>query len=80
MFSPLPITECFDDINFACSENERVRKEIHQYLNLGERTKLTKEEIDYLLKTKISYWNEMISNYKKIIATEYDFDHDPVGE
>ena len=22
MLSPLPITECFDDIDFACSENE----------------------------------------------------------
>lgn len=80
ILSPLPITESFDDIDFACSENERVRKEINQYLDLGERTKLTKEEIDYLLKTKISYRNEMISNYKKIIATEYDFDNDPVGE
>ncbi len=80
MLSPLPITECFDDIDFACSENERVRKEINQYLDLGERTKLTKEEIDYLLKTKTSYRNEIISNYKRIIAMEYDFDNDPVGE
>lgn len=79
ILSPLPITECFDDIDFACSENERVRKEINQYFDLGERKKLTKEEIDQLLKIKIDYRKEIISNYKKIVATEYDFDNDPVG-
>lgn len=80
ILSPLPITECFDDIDFACSENERVRNEINQYFDLGERKKLTKEEIDHLLKVKIDYRNEMISSYKKIVATEYDFDNDPAGE
>lgn len=80
ILSPLPITECFDDIDFACSENERVRKEINQYFDLGERTKLKKEEIDHLLKVKIDYRNEMISNYKKIVVAEYDFDKDPAGE
>ena len=76
----MPITECFDDIGFACAENERVRNEINQYLDLGDRTKLTKEEIDYLLKEKIDYRNEMISSYKKIVVKEYDFINDPAGE
>lgn len=80
ILSPLPITECFENIDFACSENERVRKEINQYFDLGERTKLKKEEIDHLLKVKINYRNEMISNYKKIVAAEYDFDKEPAGE
>lgn len=80
ILSPLPITECFDDIGFACAENERVRNEINQYLDLGDRTKLTKEEIDYLLKEKIDYRNEMISSYKKIVVKEYDFINDPAGE
>ena len=80
ILSPLPITECFDDIDFACFENERVRTEINKYFDLGERTKLTKEEIDHLLKVKIDYRNAMVSNYKKIVATEYDFDNDPAGE
>lgn len=80
ILSPLPITECFDDIDFACSENERVRKEINQYFDLGERTKLKKEEIDHLLKVKINYREEMIFNYKKIVVAEYDFDKDPAGE
>ena len=80
ILSPLPITECFDDIDFACSENERVRNEINQYFDLGERKKLTKEEIDHLLKVRIDYRNELISTYKKIVVTEYDFDNDPAGE
>lgn len=80
ILSPLPITECFDDIDFACSENERIRNEINQYFDLGERKKLSKEEIDHLLKVKIDYRDEMIATYKKIVAKEYDFDNDPAGE
>lgn len=80
ILSPLPVTEYFDDIGFACAENERVRTEINKYLDLGDRTKLTKKEIDHLLKEKNDYRYEIVSNYKKIVVKEYDFIKDPAGE
>ena len=80
ILSPLPIAEEFSDIEFACSENQRVRDEVNALLDLGNRRKLKKEEIYYLLKSKLNFRNEIINKYKNITVSEYDFEKDPAGE
>lgn len=39
ILSPLPIADTFDDIDWICQENERVREEINSYFDLGKKTK-----------------------------------------
>lgn len=80
ILTPLPIAESFDDIDFACSENKRVRDEINKFFDLGNRKKLLKSEINYLLKHQINYRKTIIKKYKDLVISEYDFDNDPAGE
>ena len=80
ILSPLPIAEDFDDINYICGENQRVRDTINQYFDLGTREKLTKKEILSLLQTSEDFKVAMITSYKNIPKTAYDFNEDPVGE
>lgn len=80
LLTPLPIAEDFADIEFSCSENERVRREINEYFDLGGRSKLQKSEIEYLLKNKLDYRTELTKTYKKATGKVYDFEKDPLGE
>lgn len=80
ILTPLPVAEDFDDIDVACSENERVRRDINEYLDLEGRTKLTKSEMRKLLIEKVPYRQVVVSNYKNFSPTEYDFDKDPTGQ
>ena len=80
ILSPLPVAEDFDDINFICGENQRVRDTINQYFDLGARQKLSKKEILSLLQRSEEFRNSLISSYKKIPKKIYDFNEDPAGE
>jgi hypothetical protein len=80
ILSPLPVAEEFGDIEFACSENKRVRDEINEILDLGNRSRLSKEEVYYLLKTKLEFRDEVIKKYKNMVLPKYDFETDPKGE
>lgn len=80
ILSPLPVAECFDDIDFICGENQRVRDEINEYFDLGGRSKIRKADIlDYMHRSK-TFRQTLISAYKSFPAQTYDFDADPAGE
>lgn len=80
ILSPLPVAESFDDIDFICWENQRVRDEINAYFDLGNRKKLSKAEILLYMRQSKSFREALISSYKALPVQPYDFDLDPAGE
>lgn len=80
ILSPLPIADSYDDIDFSCAENERVRNDINQYFDLGARKKLRKEEINSLMINNLQFREQIIEAYKKIAPDDYDFAIDPAGQ
>jgi len=80
ILSPLPVAECFDDIDWICHENERVRKEINEYFDLGKKTKLHKSQILALMHSSLSFRSALVTAYKTIPKSAYDFSADPAGE
>jgi len=45
ILSSLPVASEYDDIDYICLENERVRKDINAYFDLGGRKKLKKKKL-----------------------------------
>ena len=80
ILSPLPVVEDFDDIDMVCRENQRVRDEINSYMDLGNRNKLSKNEIFSLMCDNTFFRNSLISAYKDAPRVAYDFSSDPSGE
>jgi len=80
ILSPLPVADAYDDIDWICAENERVRQEINTYFDLGRRKKLSKIEVYSLMKSNPSFRAALISAYKAAPALPYDFEKDPAGE
>lgn len=80
ILSPLPIANEYDDIDFSCEENERVRNEINAYFDLDGRKKLKKEEIYELMINCIPFRNQLVDSYKSICPEIYNFDEDPIGQ
>lgn len=80
ILSPLPVAESFDDIDFICWENQRVRDEINAYFDLGNRRKLSKAEILSYMRQSKTFRQALISSYKALPVQPYDFDTDPAGE
>ena len=80
ILSPLPIADSFDDIDWICHENERVREEINSYFDLGKKTKLHKSQILALMHSSISFRTALVSAYKTAPKNTYDFSTDPAGE
>lgn len=80
ILSSLPIAQDFDDIDFICSENQRVRDIINEYIDLGERKTLSKSEILHLIKNNVEFRRALLASYKAVEKVPYDFQSDPVGE
>lgn len=80
ILSPLPVAEGFDDIDWICQENERVRKEINAYFDLGNKKRLHKSQILSLMHSNLSFRSALVTAYKTIPKTAYDFSIDPAGE
>lgn len=80
ILSPLPIAESFDDIDFICAENQRVRNEINAYFDLGNKKKIRKSDILSYMHYSKTFRKALISAYKTFPAEPYDFDADPAGE
>lgn len=80
ILSPLPVADCFDDIDYICGENQRVRDEINAYFDLGDRRKLSKADIKFYMKNNQTFRRTIITSYKQVKVQPYDFDTDPVGE
>lgn len=64
ILSPLPIADTFDDVDWICQENERVREEINSYFDLGKKTKLHKSQILTLMRNSTSFRTALIAAYK----------------
>lgn len=80
ILSPLPLANGFDDIDRICCENERVRKEINAYFDLGNKRKLHKSDILALMKSDLSFRAALVTAYKNAPKIAYDFSDDPAGE
>ena len=80
ILSPLPVAESFDDIDWICQKNERVRQEINAYFDLGNKKRLHKSQILSLMHSNLSFRSALVTAYKTIPKTAYDFSIDPAGE
>lgn len=80
ILSPLPVAESFDDVDWICAENQRVRDEINAYFDLGNRKKLHKSEILSLMLHSDMFRNSLVDAYKGTPKKVYDFSLDPSGE
>lgn len=80
ILSPLPTADSFYDIDQICQENERVRKEINEYFDLGKKSKLQKTQILSLMHKSPTFRNALVTAYKEMPKTAYDFSDDPAGE
>ena len=79
ILSPLPIAYDFDDIDLVCAENDRVRNDINEIIDLGKVKKLTKKQIQKLLLTCPSYKSELLKQYSNSAKVPYDFKTDNSG-
>lgn len=80
ILSPLPVAEDFDDIDYICQENERVRQEINAYFDLGQKKKICKADILLMMKRNEGFRSALINTYKTTPRNKYDFTIDPAGE
>lgn len=80
ILSPLPVVDCFDDIDFICGENQRVRDEINAYFDLEGRSKLHKSDILNYMHSNENFRKSLLSSYRNFPAEKYDFSLDPAGE
>ncbi|NMC57197.1 MAG: hypothetical protein GYA50_08265 [Eubacteriaceae bacterium] len=81
LLNPLPIANCFNEIENICTKNQEMRDKMNALFNFGDRRKkLSKEEINFLMKFNSEFRNAIIKAYKEFNIRPYDFDVDPVGE
>lgn len=80
ILSPLPVAEDFDDIDLICQENERVRQEINAYFDLENKKKIHKSEILSLMHKNLGFRSALVTAYKSLPKSAYDFSIDPAGE
>jgi hypothetical protein len=64
VLSPLPVFEDFDSIDIICAMNEQMRREINAFFDLGQRSKLSKEEIYSLMKSNPDFREALLAALK----------------
>ena len=79
----LPVASQWEDIDYVCSLNHEVRKQLND--NIGEQwselsTKDKKAELRKLLLKDQKLFELLIEDYKNEHLEEYDFEADPKGE
>lgn len=80
ILSPLPIATCFEDIDFVCTENERVRNEINKYFDWDDRKKIKKSDIMLYLKVNKDFRHAFIEAYKNMPKEMSDYLESNSGE
>ena len=80
ILSPLPIATCFEDIDFVCTENERVRNEINKYFDWDDRKKIKKSDIMLYMKVNKDFRSALIDAYKNVPKEVVDFLESNSGE
>lgn len=76
LLTPLPIAECFDDIEWVCMENQRVRDIINDYVDLENNSKLSKDKILVIMKKHPEFVQQLINRYTSCEKKYYDFNTD----
>lgn len=79
ILSPLPIANNFNDIDYVCSQNEKVRNDINKIIDLGSEKKLSKQQLTELLLSCPKFKTELLSKYSTLKIPPYDFKKDPSG-
>lgn len=78
--SPLPIAHSFADIDYVCSENQRVRDAIDQYVNWKQDPKPTKSDIFRWMKENRDFREAILEAYKLHPRKACDFSKSQSGE
>lgn len=80
ILSPLPIAKSFEDIDYVCTENQRVRDEINKYVDIDSTKKITKSEIRTMMIENKDFRNALISAYQTAPRKAFDFYKSQTGE
>lgn len=80
ILSPLPVATCFEDIDYVCQENERVREEINAFFDWNTRKKITKAVIFRHMKANKSFRDAFVDAYKDTPKKPYNFSDSHAGE
>jgi hypothetical protein len=80
---PLPIAECWEDIDFICSHNESLRNRVNEIIGdtwKQATTRVRKSELRSTLLRHPALIEDLINQYREKPAETYDFNKDPAGE
>lgn len=80
LLSPLPIAKSFEDIDYVCTENQRVRDEINKYIDTDNSKKFTKSDILTMMIENKDFRDAFISAYKSALREAFDFHKSQSGE
>lgn len=80
---PLPVAYDWDDIDYVCAHNREVRDRVNQIIGNTWKNathNISKRVLREALLKNPEALRDLISQYRKKPAEEYDFDRDPAGE
>lgn len=80
ILSPLPIAKSFEDIDYVCTENQRVRDEINKYIDTDESKKFTKSDIRTMMIVNKDFRDALLFAYKSVPHEAFDFYKSQSGE
>ncbi|MBR1868040.1 MAG: hypothetical protein IJ800_05630 [Clostridia bacterium] len=80
ILSPLPIAKSFEDIDYVCTENQRVRDEINKYVDIDGSKKFTKSDIRTMMIVNKDFRDALVSAYKSAPREAFDFYKSQSGE
>lgn len=80
ILSPLPIAECFGDIDYICGENQRVREELNKFIDPDVSQDFSKTDIRNMLIRNQDFRNAFLSAYKDYPREACDFSQSKSGE
>lgn len=80
ILSPLPIAKTFEDIDYVCTENQRVRDEINKYVDINDSKKFTKSDIRTMMVLNKDFRDALLSAYKSAPREAFDFYKSQSGE
>ena len=80
ILSPLPIAKSFEDIDYVCAENQRVRDEINKYIDIDNSKKFTKSDIRTMMIGNKDFRDALMAAYKSAPREAFDFNKSQSGE
>jgi hypothetical protein len=80
---PLPVAYDWDDIDYVCAHNREVRERVNHIIgNTWKHAtrRVSKRELRRVLLSNPEALRDLLSQYRKKPAEQYDFARDPAGE